>query len=149
VTRRRTKPRPTTTRRAPAKRASKPTRTRAKPPTPTGAVATTLAQVREFCLALPEVSEKSSHGHPTFLYKKRVLAYFLDNHHNDGRLALWLPAPDGVQAMLVDSNPDHYFVPPYGGHSGWVGVRLDRSAPWSEVSSMIESAHQLLAAKKR
>jgi hypothetical protein len=145
VTRRRTKPRPTT-RRAPAKRK---TRTRAKPPTPTGDVATALAQVRDFCLALPDVSEKSSHGHPTFFFKKRVFAYFLDNHHGDGRLALWVPAPDGVQAMLVDSNPDHYFVPPYVGHCGWIGVRLDRSAPWSEVSSVLESAHQLLSAKRR
>ena len=67
-----------------------------------------LAKVRALCRTLPDVTERPSHGSPAFLVNdKRPIAYFLDNHHGDGRLALWCAAPDGAQAMLVDSNPDH------------------------------------------
>ncbi|MGH9887994.1 MAG: hypothetical protein ACREBE_20850, partial [bacterium] len=81
-----------------------------------------LARVRAVCGALPEVTEKPSHGSPAFMVNdKRAFAYFLDDHHSDGRLALWCAAPEGAQAMLVDSNPEHYFLPPYVAHHGWVG----------------------------
>ena len=108
-----------------------------------------LAKVRAFCLALPDVTEKPSHGAPTFFYKRKVLAYFVDNHHGDGRLALWCAAAKGAQEMLVDSNPDLYFVPPYVGYRGWIGVRLDRDARWSEIAAVIESGHQSLRSKRR
>ena len=108
-----------------------------------------LKQVREFCLALPGVTEKLSHGAPTFITNKRLFVYFLENHHGDGRLAVWCAAPDGAQQMLVDSDPDVYFVPPYVGPSGWVGVRLDREAAWSEISAVLEAAHQHIATKRR
>ncbi len=122
----------------------------AKPKSKTAAgTAAALAQVRTFCLALADVTEKISHGFPTYFYKKRVLGYFLDNHHGDGRLALWLPAEPGVQDMLIDSNPEVYFKPPYVGPSGWIGVRLDRDAAWPEVASLIDAAHTLLVAKRR
>lgn len=138
--------------RTPAKPAVKP-RTRAAAPadrlTPGPAARAQLAKVRKFCLALPEVSEKPSHGAPTFFFKKQVFVYIVDNHHDDGRLALWCAAPDGAQAMLVDSNPDHYFVPPYVGYRGWIGVRLDRDAAWTEIAAVIESAHQSLVGKRR
>ena len=102
-----------------------------------------LAKVREVCRALPEVTERPSHGSPAFMVNdKRAFAYFLDNHHSDGRLALWCAAPEGAQAMLVDSNPDHYFLPPYVAHLGWIGVRLDRKTPWSEIAAVLEAAHQ-------
>ena len=102
-----------------------------------------LAKVRAACRALPEVTERPSDGSPAFLVNdKRAFAYFLDNHHSDGRLALWCAAPEGAQAMLVDSNPDHYFLPPYVAHLGWIGVRLDRKTPWSEIAAVLEAAHQ-------
>jgi hypothetical protein len=147
VTQRRTKPRPGAKRATRAKRVTKP-RARERL-TPGASAQTQLRKVRELCLALPEVTEKPSHGAPTFFHKKKVFVYFLDNHHDDGRLALWCAAPDGAQAMLVDNNPDHYFVPPYVGYRGWVGVRLDRDAEWSEVSAVIESAYQWIASKRR
>ncbi|MEO8700156.1 MAG: MmcQ/YjbR family DNA-binding protein [Kofleriaceae bacterium] len=106
-----------------------------------------LAKIRAFCLALPDVTEKASHGFPTFFTKQKVFVYFLDNHHDDGRLALWCLAPQGAQAMLVDANPDHYFVPPYVGYQGWIGVRLDREAAWSEVTAIIEQAYETRRAK--
>ena len=105
-------------------------------------VAKQLAKVRAFCAELPGTVERPSHGSPTFLIDgKRAFAYFLDNHHGDGRLALWCAAPDGAQGMLIDSAPERYFRPPYVGHRGWVGVHLDRGTPWREIASVLEAAH--------
>jgi hypothetical protein len=107
-----------------------------------------LSRVRELCTSLPDVTEKISHGFPTYFVKKKCFAYFLDNHHNDGRLALWCMAPPGAQAMLVDSDSDYYFVPPYVGHQGWVGVRLDKDNEWSQIAAVLENAYETRAAKK-
>ena len=107
-----------------------------------------LERVRELVHALPNVTEKLSHGAPTFFVKQKSFANFVDNHHGDGRLALWCMAPPGAQAMLVDSNPDHYFVPPYVGYMGWVGVRLDRDNEWAQIAAILEAAYEARAAKK-
>jgi hypothetical protein len=102
---------------------------------------TALVRVRELCLALPETSERPSHGAPTFFIReKRSFVTFHDDHHGDGRLAIWCAAPPGAQAMLVGSAPDSYFVPAYVGHLGWLGMRLDRGAAWEEVAGVIEDA---------
>lgn len=111
-------------------------------PYPRALVASQLAKVRALCHALPDVTERPSHGSPTFFVGKRTFAYFLDNHHGDGRLALWCAAPDGAQAMLVDTKSDHYFLPPYVARLGWIGVRLDRGGPWNEIAMVLEAAHQ-------
>ena len=109
-----------------------------------------LAKVREVALALPDASERLSHGSPSFyIGGKRAFMYFCDNHHHDGRLALWCAAPDGAQAMLVDSNPDVYFLPPYVARLGWIGVRLDRDAGWPEIAAVIEAAHHTRTSRKR
>jgi len=107
-----------------------------------------LTRVRALVHALPDVTEKLSHGAPTFFVKKKSFANFVDNHHGDGRLALWCMAPPGAQAMLVDSNPDHYFVPPYVGYMGWVGVRLDRDNAWPQIAAVLEAAYETRAARK-
>jgi len=107
-----------------------------------------LERVRALVHALPNVTEKLSHGAPTFFVKQKSFANFVDNHHGDGRLALWCMAPPGAQAMLVDSNPDHYFVPPYVGYMGWVGVRLDRDNEWAQIAAILEAAYEARAAKK-
>jgi hypothetical protein len=106
-------------------------------------VASQLARVRELCHQLPDVTERPSHGSQTFFVGKRTFAYFLDNHHGDGRLALWCAAPDGAQAMLVDSDPDGFFLPPYVAHMGWIGVRLDRELPWNQIAMVLEAGHQM------
>jgi hypothetical protein len=98
--------------------------------------------VREICLALPGAVERTSHGAPGFFAGKGAFAYFNDDHHGDGRLALWCAAPDGAQAMLIDANPEVYFLPAYVAHLGWIGVRLDRDAAWSEIAAVLEAAHQ-------
>lgn len=107
-----------------------------------------LAKVRAFVGKLEDVTEKLSHSHPTFFVKKKCFTYFLDNHHGDGRLALWCAAPPGAQQMLVESNPDVYFVPPYVGYQGWVGVRLDKGAAWPEIAAVLENAYETKKAKK-
>lgn len=109
-----------------------------------------LERVRAVCLSLPGTSERSSHGAPSFFVDdKRAFAHFCDNHHYDGRLALWCAAPDGAQAMLIDASPDHYFLPPYVGGAGWIGVRLDRGLAWSEVAAVLEHAHATRAVPPR
>src|ERR1044071_744306 len=112
-------------------------------PYPRALVTAQLARVRALCRDLPDVTERPSHGSPTFFVGKRTFAYFLDNHHGDGRLALWCAAPDGAQAMLVDSDPDGFFLPPYVAHMGWIGVRLDRELPWNQIAMVLEAGHQM------
>jgi hypothetical protein len=107
---------------------------------------TALARVRALCLALPEAVERASHGAPAFFVSgRRAFAMFMDNHHRDGRLALWCAAPDGMQAALVESAPDAYFVPPYVGHRGWLGVRLDRGLGDGALAGIVEDAYAAVA----
>ena len=101
----------------------------------------TLERIRRTCLALPEVSERLSHGAPTFFVRgKRSFVMVLTDHHGDGRFAIWCAAPDGLQQMLVEADPERFFVPPYVGHRGWLGVRLDRRLDWDELTGIIEDA---------
>ncbi len=100
-----------------------------------------LATVREICLGLPETSERLSHGAPTFFVReKRSFATVWDDHHGDGRFALICAAPEGMQAELVAGDPERFYVPPYVGHRGWIGVRLDRSFDREETAGIIEDA---------
>jgi len=85
-----------------------------------------LARVRRICQSLPGTTEKLSHGAPTFFTPKRGFAIFVNNHHNDGRVAVWLPAAEGVQAALIEEAPETYFRPPYVGVAGWFGVVLSK-----------------------
>jgi hypothetical protein len=85
-----------------------------------------LARLRRICTSIPGTIEKVSHGEPTFFTPKRVFAIFADNHHCDGRIAVWLPTAAGVQAALIEEAPETYFRPPYVGVNGWVGVELSK-----------------------
>lgn len=86
----------------------------------------TLERVRRICLSLPEATERVAWGEPTWRVRKRLFAMYADNHHGDGRVALWCNAPLGVREALVAGHPDRYFVPPYVGVKGWIGIVLDR-----------------------
>lgn len=72
----------------------------------------------------------------------------MDNHHEDGRLALWCAAAPDMQRAMVESDPRHYFVPPYVGYLGWVGVRLDRRLAWKKVAEMVEDAYLAVAPRR-
>lgn len=84
-----------------------------------------LQRVRDICFKLPETSERLSHGEPTFFVRKRVFVMFDNDHHGSGHIAVWVPAAFGLQEMLIESEPDTFFKPPYVGHKGWIGIRLD------------------------
>jgi hypothetical protein len=108
-----------------------------------------LVRIREICLGLPETSERLSHGAPTFFVRgKRAFVMVLRNHHGDGRFATWCAAPDGMQKLLVDSDPERFFVPAYVGHRGWLGVRLDRGLDWEELAGIVEDAYAEVAPPK-
>lgn len=108
-----------------------------------------LDRVRKLCLALPETSERLSHGAPSFFVReKKTFVMFQDDHHGDGRLAIWCAAPEGAQEMLLDAAPEHYFRPPYVGHRGWLGVRLDRDLDDNELAGAIEDAWLTVAPRK-
>lgn len=108
-----------------------------------------LARLRKICLALPEAEEFVSHGEAAFRIKKqRVFAMFANHHHDDGRIAVWLKAAPGAQEMLIESQPDRFFRPPYVGPSGWVGVLLDARTDWAMVGELVEEGWRLIAPKK-
>ena len=111
-------------------------------------VTESLERVREIALALPEVTERLSHGAPTFFIRgKKTFVMFHDDHHGDERLALWCAAPAGVQGELVDLDPVRFFVPPYVGYRGWVGLRLDVEVDWDEVDGVVTEAYCAVAPK--
>jgi hypothetical protein len=106
-----------------------------------------LRRLRRICTALPGTTERLSHGEPTFFAAKKVYAMFDNNHHNDGHIAVWLPAPPGVQAALVHASPEKYFKPPYVGVRGWIGVELNRVSD-EELGSHVLDAWRMIAPKK-
>lgn len=107
-----------------------------------------LAGVRRIVAGFPEVEERPSHGAPSFFVRgKRMFCMFHDDHHGDGRLAIWCAAPEGMQQALVAGEPEHYFRPPYVGHRGWIGVHLNRGLDWNEIAGAIEDAYCEVAPK--
>jgi hypothetical protein len=103
-----------------------------------------LARLRAICLALPEATEKLSHGEPTWFVRK-TFVMFAGRHHDD-RVAFWCAAPRGVQEALVGSDPRRFFRPPYVGVRGWVGVYLDvPGVDWAEVAEIVAEAYRTVA----
>lgn len=105
-----------------------------------------IERVRRICLALPGATEKLSHGEPTFFVKK-VFAMCSINHHNDGHIAVVIPAAIGIQEMLIKTSPKKFYRPPYVGVSGWVGIELNRVSD-KELAFHINEAWRLIAPKK-
>ena len=104
-------------------------------------------RVRRICLALPETSERLSHGEPTFFVHKKVFVMFANNHHNDGHIAIWLPVPPGFQADLLEESPQVFFMPPYVGHRGWIGIDLNQVSD-ADLKMHIHIAWELIAPKR-
>jgi hypothetical protein len=108
-----------------------------------------LERLRRICLALPETSERPSHGAPSFFVRdKKCFLMLLDDHHGDGRFAIWCAAPPGNQELLIAANSDRFFRPPYVGHRGWLGVRLDGALNWDELAGIAEDAYAEVAPPK-
>lgn len=110
-----------------------------------------LQRLRALCLALPDTSEILSHGEPNFRVKGKVFAAFASaaNHHGKGRDGVWVKATLVSQSILVGQHPDRIFIPPYVGHSGWVGIWLDVRVDWKMVGELLETAHRLAGTKRR
>jgi hypothetical protein len=106
-----------------------------------------LARLRALCLALPEVTEKVSHGEPTW-FVRRTFVMYADRHHDD-RVAFWCAAPPGVQEELVAAAPTRFFRPPYVGGRGWLGVYLDvDDVDWDEIGEIVLDAYRVIAPRK-
>lgn len=107
-----------------------------------------LHTLRRLCLALPETTERLSHGEPAwFVQGKRTFVTYSDHHHDD-RLAFWCAAPPGAQDVLVAADPERFFVPPHVGHRGWLGVRLDVPVDWDLIASLVTDAYRAVAPKR-
>ena len=105
-----------------------------------------LARVRRICGALPETTEKISHGEPTFFVRKKVYTMFASNHHNDGHIAVWIPAQPGMQELLINTLPKTYFKPPYVGVKGWIGIELPEISD-DDLAVHLRDAWRLIAPK--
>ena len=106
-----------------------------------------IERVRRICLSLPETTEKLSHGEPTFFVRKKVFAAFSNNHHSDGHVAVWVPAPPGLQEALISEEPTTYYRPPYVGVRGWVGIELAHIND-DQLAAHIQVAWRLIAPAK-
>lgn len=104
-----------------------------------------LDQLRALCTAFPEVTERLSHGEPTWFVRDKKTFVTYANHHHDDRLGFWCAAPPGAQAVLVEGDPVRFFVPPYVGHRGWLGVYLDVEVDWEHVALIVEDAYRAVA----
>lgn len=101
--------------------------------------------VREVCLSFPEAEEFSAHGSPNFRVRGKTFAMYTVNHHGDGRVSLWLNSPAGAQDVHVRGEPKHFFVPPYVGPRGWLGVRLDKGISWKRIAVLVREAYEKVA----
>ena len=106
-----------------------------------------VGRVRKICLSLPEVTEKISHGEPTFFVKKKVFAMCSINHHNDGHIAVTVPAAIGVQEALIKASAKKFYRPPYVGVRGWVGIELPKVSD-KELREHLREAWKLIAPEK-
>jgi hypothetical protein len=104
-----------------------------------------LARLRRLCLALPEVTERPSHGEPSwFVRGSRQFVSYADHHHDD-RLGFWCAATPGAQQELVAESPESFFVPPYVGGRGWLGVWLDVPVDWAVIAELVQDAYRAVA----
>lgn len=109
-----------------------------------------LTRLRRLCLALPEAHEVEAWGEPTFRVRRKLFAMHAgpNNHHGGGRPAVWLKAAPGNQDLMVRAAPDRFFVPPYVGPSGWIGVWLDAPCDWAELAELVRDSYRLVAPKR-
>ena len=107
-----------------------------------------LLRLRRICLALPETTERLSHGEPTWFVRDRKTFVTYADHHHDDRLAFWSAAPPGAQDSMVALDPQRFFVPPYVGHRGWLGVYLDVPVDWLEIADIVEDGYRVVAPKR-
>ena len=109
-----------------------------------------LTRLRKLCLALPEAHEVEAWGEPTFRVRNKLFAMHASaaTHHGAGREAVWIKAAPGNQDLMVRAAPERFFVPPYVGPSGWIGVWLDGAVDWDELAVLLRDAYRLTAPRR-
>ena len=109
-----------------------------------------ITRLRKMCLAMPEAHEVEAWGEPTFRIRNKLFAMYAsaDTHHGTGRPAVWCKAAPGNQSLMVRAEPDRFFVPPYVGPSGWVGIHLDDDVDWDQLAELIRDSYRLIASKR-
>jgi hypothetical protein len=107
------------------------------------------SRVRDLCLALPEVTERPSHGSPAFFVGKQFAMLWPHGHHEHEFAHLWCAAPPGAQSELIATSSDRVFRPPYVGGRGWIGVRLDGAVNYDEIEMYLEDAYRSVATKRQ
>lgn len=101
--------------------------------------------VRELCLAFPQAQERVGHGMPDYKVGGKTFAMLAVNHHGDGRIGLWVHSPPGMQQLHTQGEPQFYFVPPYVGRRGWLGVHLDKGNDWRTIALRVREAYAHVA----
>jgi hypothetical protein len=108
-----------------------------------------IQRLRELCLALPEAFEKEAWGECTFRVTGGSMFAMTDNHHHGSKhIAVWVKAPREVQEILVNADAKRFFVPPYVGSKGWLGVRLDYKVDWDELAEILRDGYSMSAPKR-
>ena len=108
----------------------------------------TLQRLSKICLALPEAVCEPIATHASFLVRKKVFAYFLDNHHGDGIVGVTAKVAAGDNQALVNAQPDRFYMPAYIAHRGWVALRLDiGEIDWDEVAELMADSYRRVAPK--
>jgi hypothetical protein len=103
------------------------------------------ARLRAICLALPEATEEVMRRGPSYRVADKIFA--LERLQED-RLALWCKVPEGSREILLQAEPSRFFIPPYFGAKGWIGVGLDEAADWREVEAFVRRSYRLVAPKR-
>jgi hypothetical protein len=103
-----------------------------------------IERLRKACLRLEDTTEVLAWGEPTWRVGGKIFAQLDDHHHGADHVSVWIPAPDGAQQALIESDPERFFRPPYVGHRGWVAIVLDTDPDWNMVGALLEQAHGLV-----
>jgi len=106
-----------------------------------------LARLSKICLALPEAARRDASDHAAFLIRKRIFAYFLNNHHGDGIVSVAVKALPGENKALAAAQPVRFYLPAYIGPRGWIALRLEGGVDWDEVSELVSVSYRLIAPK--
>jgi predicted DNA-binding protein (MmcQ/YjbR family) len=104
-----------------------------------------IERLRGICLALPDAFEQETWDDPTFRVRAKIFAMV---RRRDGRVSMWCKARPGAQEILVQADPERFFVPPYVGPKGWIGVRLDEAVAWDELAELVTESYRMIAPKR-
>lgn len=107
-----------------------------------------LPRLRKLCVALPEAHEVEAWQTPTWRVRNKMFAMYTDHMHHDPHVSVWIKAAHGNNDIMIATDPKRFFIPPYVGAGGWVGVRLDVKVDWEELADLLCDGYRLVAPKR-